>query len=341
MAMRAMLGALAAVVGLAAGDTGGALLLPRFDVLEIVVEFHGTGMRVEDEANAVRGEARVSSASRAGWDARAGPVQGVETDTTLEVSPGSTLNVRNHSGEIVIRTWDRSAVRVRAEHEDEDRVKIFRSGSTVKVRSESRYGPPGAVDYEITVPASMRLELSGVSTDISVRGSGAGVQAGTMSGDIDVVEVSGPISLRSVEGEIRVARSRGDLEVNGVESDVSVVEFRGEISLETIDGEIRLENVQSKDVQASTVDGDVLYRGVIEGGGRYRLTTHDGDIVVAMADEVNATVSVATFDGSLEADFPVKLEGIEGGQQFTFVLGDGSARVELQSFDGDIRLVRR
>ncbi len=269
------------------------------------------------------------------------PVRGGETDTTFEVSRGSTLSVRNRSGEIVVRTWGRDAVRVRAEHGSVDRIKVFRSGATVRVRPESRGGPPGAVDFRITVPTWMALELSGASTDISVAGVGGGLRAETVSGGIEVTDVRGSISLQSVEGAIAVERGRGDLEVSGVESDVSVSDFEGVIALETIDGDVRLERVRSKRVEAATVDGDVSYRGSIEAGGRYRLTTHDGDVVVALAENVNATMSIATFDGSLEADFPLRLDEVEAGRQFTVVLGDGSARVELQSFDGDIRLVRR
>lgn len=268
-------------------------------------------------------------------------VQGTETDTTFDVNPNAVLSVSNHIGEIVIRTWNRDQVRVLARHSSRDGVKIVPSGSTVRIRSESRRGVPDEVDYEITVPGSMAVDLWGLQADISVDGVGNGIQAETMSGDIDVRNSAGQISLRSVEGEITLARSRGNVEVNGVEGEISVLDFEGELIVESIDGDIRLAGIRSSEVKAKTVDGDVRYDGTITDGGRYRLTTHDGDVVVAIPEGVNATVSVATFDGEFEAAFPVKLERTEAGRRFTFLLGNGSARLELNTFDGDIQLVRR
>ncbi len=52
-----------------------------------------------------------------------------------------------------------------------------------------------------------------------------------------------------------------------------------------------------------------------------------------------------TFQGDFAADFPVQLpEGQNarsGSKRFNFTLGSGSARIELQSFGGDIVLARK
>lgn len=264
-----------------------------------------------------------------------------DTDTTFEVRPGARLEVRNHAGEIVVRTWKRDAVRVQASHSRDDRVKIHQSGSVVTIKSEARYGLPDVVDYEITVPASMALDLSGVYTDVQVDGARNGVTVETLSGDVEIRGCQGELSLRSIEGEITLQASKGRVEANSVEDDITLTGVEGEIFVESIDGDIRLEGVRSNHVEASTVDGDVRYSGSIDDDGRYRLTTHDGDVVLEISDDVNATVSVATFDGEFLASFPIELSGLQAGRKFSFVLGDGGAQVELHSFDGDIHLVRR
>lgn len=277
-----------------------------------------------------------------GWYSQAGQDdQDTETDTTFEVSSKAVLGVRNHAGEIVIRTWDRNQVRVEASHSSHDRVKIFQSESSVKIKSETRHGLPDIVDYEITVPRSMPLDLWGFQTDVSVDGARNGVRVETMSGDIELRDVGGEISVRSVEGDIRAMRGKGSLEVHGVDGEVAITDFEGDLLVQSIDGDLRLEGISSGRVEAKTVDGDVFYTGSIRNDGRYRLTTHDGDVVVAVPGDVNATVSVATFDGGFEADFTVKLDRTEATRRFSFVLGDGSARLDLHSFDGDIQLVRR
>ncbi len=64
-------------------------------------------------------------------------------------------------------------------------------------------------------------------------------------------------------------------------------------------------------------------------------------MVVEVPEGTNAEVSVATFDGEFETTFPIEITKAEASRRFSFMLGSGAARLELHSFDGDIRLVRR
>jgi DUF4097 and DUF4098 domain-containing protein YvlB len=270
------------------------------------------------------------------WD-----VQDTEMDTTLDVSRGARLELRNHAGEVVIRSWNRNQVRVRASYSSDDRVKIFSSASTLNIKSEARHGHPDAVDYELTVPDWMGVDLWGFYTDISVDGVGNDVRVETLEGDIEVRNSRGEIYLQSVEGDVVVQRSGGRLAVHNVDGEVNVLDFEGGLVAESIDGDITVEGVSSASVEAKTVDGDILYAGAIADDGRYKLTTHDGDVVVRIPNDANATVSVATFDGEFEAEFPVQLEGTQASRKFNFVIGNGSARLELHTFAGDIQLLRR
>jgi DUF4097 and DUF4098 domain-containing protein YvlB len=74
--------------------------------------------------------------------------------------------------------------------------------------------------------------------------------------------------------------------------------------------------------------------------GSYRLSTHNGDVTVSVPGSISATVTVSTFSGDFESDFPVTLAGARQGKRFTFTLGSGKATMELESFQGSIRLVR-
>jgi DUF4097 and DUF4098 domain-containing protein YvlB len=82
------------------------------------------------------------------------------------------------------------------------------------------------------------------------------------------------------------------------------------------------------------------YDGPIRNGGRYTLSTHNGDITLAATEKTSATVMVSTFSGDFESDFPVPLRETRKGRRFSFTLGGGSAQVSLESFQGTIRLVR-
>ena len=50
-------------------------------------------------------------------------------------------------------------------------------------------------------------------------------------------------------------------------------------------------------------------------------------------------VTVATFDGSFESEFAVTLPDRIRGRRINFTLGQGSAQMEMEAFDGDIELL--
>jgi hypothetical protein len=83
----------------------------------------------------------------------------------------------------------------------------------------------------------------------------------------------------------------------------------------------------------------MVYDGTIRPGGRYRLATHNGDVTIGIPAGTDARVSVSTFQGDFESDFPVTLTE-RRGKRFEFTLGKGSAAIDLESFQGTIRLSR-
>ena len=89
-----------------------------------------------------------------------------QTDTTVPVRAGARLEVNNFGGEIAVKVWSKSAVRITASHSSRDRIIVDASEQVVRVKSEGRRGPSQVVDYDITVPAAMALALSGVYTDL-------------------------------------------------------------------------------------------------------------------------------------------------------------------------------
>lgn len=262
-----------------------------------------------------------------------------DTDTTFAVQPGTRLDVNNFGGEIAVRAWNDNRVRVRASHSSRDRIEISYGATTISVRSRGRRGPSQMVEYDISVPAWMALNLSGTYTDITIEGTQAAVAAETVEGEITLKGGSGTVTLKSVEGGVTVTGSRGNVDANSVQGEIRITDAAGEIVAETVDGDIVLENIQSASVEASTVDGDITYDGPIKDNGRYRFATHDGDLAVSVQERANVSVSVATFDGDFDACFQVQLQE-QRKHRFSFTIGSGSARLELESFSGDITLCR-
>jgi len=263
---------------------------------------------------------------------------GAQTDTTVTIRSGGRLELDSFDGTVEITTWSRNAVRVEPVGEDRSEVEVTSDGSVVRVRSSGRDGP-GSVDYRITVPAAIEISVMGHSGDVRIEGTTGKITVETVEGDITVRGGGGFVSLHSVEGDITLSKARGRTELNSVDGNIRASDIGGEVVAETVDGEIALDGIESASIEATTVDGSVSYRGTFKDGGRYRFNTHSGDLTVTVP-QVNATVSVSTFNGGFESDFPLTLSSTRGGKRLSFTLGSGSARVELESFDGSIALRR-
>lgn len=264
-------------------------------------------------------------------------------DQTVPVTKGARLDINNYAGEIIVRGWEKDAVRVEAIHTSRDTVDVKADAMVVRIRSRSRLGPSRAVDYRLTVPRWMALKLSGVYTDMVLEDFQGEATAETVRGEIRAKGGSGFLSLRSIQGRVIVEGAKGRIKLNGVNEGIHVVGVSGEITAETTNGDIVLERIESDSVDVGTVNGDVTFDGVIRDKGRYLFTTHNGDVSIALPEKVNATVTVRTFNGDFESSFTVPVNEVNAerrGRRFSFTLGSGSAQVELESFGGTIRLRR-
>ena len=267
------------------------------------------------------------------------PLQG-ETDTTIAVPAGASLSVNNFGGAIVVHGWTQNRVKVHAEHGSRGRIEVSLVGSTLTVKASSRQGAPSVVDFDITVPQEMALTLSGTYAEITVDGVRGAISAETVEGEIDVRGGSGIITLHSIQGSVTLADATGRIEVNSVNEDVELSNVSGQIKAETTNGDVTLTGIKSSSVEASTINGDVLYEGTITDGGTYVFNSHNGDMMVGVPEGANVTLSVATANGDIDPSFPLPLTATHGKRRYLFKLGSGSARMEIESFQGDIELRR-
>jgi DUF4097 and DUF4098 domain-containing protein YvlB len=259
-----------------------------------------------------------------------------QTDTTVTVRPGSRLDLRHFQGTIQISAWNRSAIRLQADNEDDTEVGIEVTGNRVSIQPRGRYGPPEA-DLKLVVPADLELDISGHSGNVTVEGVKADVSIETIEGDITLRGGKGMVFLSSIDGVINVSDASGRIEVHATDGDVTGTRLSGEVEVESIDGAVILREMDATSLDVSSVDGDVTYEGPVRSEGRYRLGTHDGNVRLA-TPSLDANVSVSTFSGSFESDYPVTISGTTHSNRMNFTLGKGSARVELESFDGDVEI---
>jgi hypothetical protein len=257
------------------------------------------------------------------------------TDTVVSVGPGTRLDVDASRGRVAIQAWDRDAVRVVGTPAGVAAVTSV--GNLVRVRPGGERG--GNTELRISVPRWMAVRVQGNQVDVSVRGTEADVAVETVLGDVVVEGGSGRITVRAIQGRVSLRGPRGRVEVTTL-GGIEVEDAVGELVLETTNGAIRMQRIRSSLARASTVNGSVSYDGTINDDGRYSFTTHNGSITVAVPAAANATVSASTFNGAFEAEFPVQLTGTTRDRQIHFNLGSGGGRIELESFNGEIRLRR-
>jgi len=264
-----------------------------------------------------------------------------QTDTVLSVQPGTRLDIDTFGGEVVVRTWSRNEMRIQADHSSRTRVGISQSGSAVRLRPRSSRGVAN-VDFEVTVPTGTNVEINGTFVGATMEGQLGEVRVETVNGDIKVSGAADYVYLYSVQGNVELSDTEGDVDVHSVNGSLRMTNVTGRINADATNGRIILEGIRSSDVEAATVNGSVRYDGTIEDSGRYRLSTHSGDVTLAVSQSINATMSVSTFSGHFDAGFPITLTRTATEQRrFSFTVGDGSARVDLESFSGNIRIEQR
>jgi len=266
-----------------------------------------------------------------------------QTDKTVDVARGARLTLDNQAGEVVVRTWDRDAVRVQARHSTREQVNVSVSEGQVRIRTgrNGRWGAAGSIDYELTVPAWMPVRLSGTYMFATLEGVQGEVAAETVQGDVTVRGGSGQVTARSVEGFVTVNDAKGRIEARSVDGNVTIAGCTGDIVADTTDGEIRITGSAAMSIDASTIDGDIIFDGTVNNEGQYRMVTHDGDVYMRVPEGTSATVSIRTYEGRFTLSYPVQLSGdYKRGRRVSFTLGGGAAAVEIEAFDGHIRILK-
>jgi DUF4097 and DUF4098 domain-containing protein YvlB len=265
------------------------------------------------------------------------------TDETVPVQRGSRLSINNFAGEVIIHTWNNDSVHVVARHQARTKVNIRNPGTALSISASGTMGSQGSVDYDITAPAWMPIKVEGTYNFVTMDGVQGEVFANTVRGDIVIKGGTGIITAKSVEGEVQVEGARGKVNVSSVNEKIKITDTTGEITAESVNGGITMTGIDSKSVDASTVNGNIVFEGKLADGGHYRFDTHNGDLSLGVPENANATFTIGTYQGSFSTDLPldgVSRADIQRGRRVTTTLGNGSADVSLETFGGSIRVRR-
>lgn len=263
-----------------------------------------------------------------------------DTDTTVAVPQGSRLRLQNQGGEVTVKTWDRSQIRIQADHSSRSSVGVDVRGQVVEIESKGRRGLSSVVDYHLTVPTWMALDIGGMYAEVTIDGIKAAVKVETLEGDITLRGGAETVTLRTVNGRIDVSGARGRVELHAVSEGVKVTDVGGgELVVESVSGDLDMRRIDAKSVDAQTISGDVVYEGRIADAGSYSFLSHSGDVTLAVGEGTNAAISVVSANGDVSSSFALKAERTSRRRN-TYRMGSGSATIEIETFSGDVDVVR-
>ncbi len=269
--------------------------------------------------------------------------RGGRLDTTVTLGRGGLVALTTLHGDVRVRTGTGNAVVVHAASE-RGRIRFDASSDRVAVDASDLAGD---VRFDITVPPGARVSVQVQTGDASVLGTGGDVSVHTQSGDVTVQNAAGHVDLNTVSGDITASELRGDVTASTVSGDIRLTGVAGNVSATSVSGDAILSRVTSQSVNAQSTSGDVAFDGAIAADGRYDLGSHSGDVTLTLPAAASAQLTVSTWNGSIDSDFPITLEPGEHGigsataKRFTFSLGGGAARIAAQTFSGDVVIRRR
>lgn len=268
------------------------------------------------------------------------PVQRNDTDTTVAVPRGSRLRINNSGGDVTIRGWNRSEVRVQTDRSARGGVHVDVRGQVVDLDVRGgRFGIPSMADMEVTVPVWMGLELSGLSLDISIEGVEGPVKAQTVEGNIRVRGGRESVSLSAINGSIDLQGASGRVDLRTASDDVRASDISGELTIEAISGDVTLRNIDATLVDVQSISGDVEFEGRFAPRGTYLFSSHSGNVTLAIPEGANAALSVVSASGGVRSSFGATAER-ESRRRSSYRFGNGSATIEVETFSGGLRMIR-
>ena len=260
-------------------------------------------------------------------------------DTTFTFDKRGTVSLSVGSGEIIVRSWNRDQIHVRARSE---RSVIRMDATPTRVSLDLSRPRGGDTRFEVTVPVGVRISARATNGDISISGTKGSVEARTQSGDLNVEDVADMVDLGSLSGDIVATGLSGNIDISAVSGDLTLSDVTGDVEATSVSGDIDLRNVVARYVRAKSTSGDVTYDGSIDSTGRYELGSHSGSVYLVIPQTTGALLTVSTYTGAIESDFPITLKpgehGIGTSKRFTFEIGKGDARISAESFSGDITI---
>ena len=274
------------------------------------------------------------------------PVMAEDVNETLDAAKNGKVDVSNIAGEVTIRGWSRDEVEVTGELGRNVEKLIFeRDGDeiTIKVKVPRRGGRGIDSDLHIQVPEGSSLDVGTVSADIDVADVSGEQRLNSVSGDIDTEVAGNDVSAGSVSGDIEVSGQamKAEIDAGSVSGNVTLFRVSGIVEAESVSGDVIVDEGAFDRARLETVNGEIVFHADLLDDGKLQAETVNGNVELEFADKVSGRYDIDTFNGDIRNCYGPKAERTSKytpGWELSFEEGDGGARVNVSTLNGDISI---
>jgi len=251
-----------------------------------------------------------------------------KVSTKVTVAGPVALELATIDAEITVKAGPAKSVSVTvesAEVKSVGLVKRGKNGIAVTFDGDDRL-EKGAVT--VTVPAGSDADLTTVSGEVQVAGTGGDVRVKAVSGevkvekadDVNVTTVSGEIELRAVSGEVRARTVSGDASVQTTGRADAKLEFE-------------------------TTSGELDWSGRCGKGCAIEAKSLSGEIGLALDPASSFDLEFTSFSGDLDDSLGLSVKRSQtnrhGGGTVTAKYRGGGGSVEVETFSGELSLKKK
>jgi hypothetical protein len=190
------------------------------------------------------------------------------------------------------------------------------------------------------VPAGASVDASSTNGNLTVNGIHGVLVLETVSGNVTVLGPGPEIRATAVNGIIDVDDLLGEAELTTVNGDITLdAKEIQDLRTQTVNGDTQVRSGKVRRLRSQTVQGDIVFAGTPDAGSRLDFESHAGDISLRVPSGPGYVLALQSFSGEIENRVngvaPVTAE-FGPGTHLDTTVGSGDARIEAQSFSGDI-----
>jgi DUF4097 and DUF4098 domain-containing protein YvlB len=207
----------------------------------------------------------------------------------------------------------------------------------------------GDVNFIVTVPSGADVFVKTLSGDVRATNIRGELRAETTSGDVTVTDASRVQLAKTMSGDLQITDAAGEITGGTMSGDVIVRNVRGRsLNVSTVSGDLVLTDIDVERADVGSTNGSIDFTGRLQKGGRYELRTHSGDVRLTPTSAQGFDVEARTLNGDIVSQYQMKLTPGSGAgerrgpsRSIRGTFGDAGAFISLQSFNGDITIVRK